>query len=149
VETVRRLKGVDMSRFALRVLAAASTLALSSAACGTTLPDQSATAWGSNQASLTVADSTATIQVLASGGCYGSYGKIDQPIPSGTFSLPGTYTQLTGVYPGSVQYSAQYLGTVAGRQMTLSISIPALQQILGPFSLTLGVVKTWPACLYP
>ena len=33
--------------------------------------------------------------------------------------------------------------------MTLSISVPALQQILGPFSLTLGVVKTWPVCLYP
>ena len=142
-------KGVEMSRFTLRALAAAWILALWSAACATTLPDGSTAAWGSNQASLTIAESTATIQVLASGGCYGSFGEIDQPIPLGTFTLPGTYTQLMGVYPGSAQYPAQYLGTVAGRQMTLSISVPALQQILGPFSLTLGVVKTWPVCLYP
>ena len=138
-----------MSRFTLRALTGEWILALSSAGCATTLPDQSTTAWGSNQASLTIAESTATIQILASGSCYGSYGKIDQPILLGTFTLSGTYTQLMGVYPGSAQYPAQCLGTVAGRQMTLSISIPALQQILGPFSLTLGVVKTWPACLYP
>lgn len=138
-----------MPRFPVRALTAAWVLALSSGACASTVPDPPTTAWGSNKASLTSAQGTATIQILASGGCYGSLGEIDQPIPFSSFTLPGTYTQLMGVYPGSVQYDAQYVGTVAGRHMTLSISIPALQQVLGPFSLTLGVVTTWPACLYP
>lgn len=138
-----------MPRFTVRVLTAVSVLALSSAACASTVSDPPTAVWGSNQASLTIAQGTAAIQILAAGGCYGSFGKIDQPIPLSAFTLPGTYTQLMGVYPGSAQYAAQYIGTVAGRHMTLSISIPALQQTLGPFSLTLGVVKTWPACLYP
>ena len=118
-----------------------------SLACASTGPDQ--LVWGSDQVSLAIAESSATLKILASGGCYGSFGEIAQPIPSGSFSLTGTYTQLTGVYPGSVQYTAQYVGAVAGRHMTLTISIPSLQQTLGPFSLTQGVAKTWTACLYP
>ena len=139
---------VKMSMSTIRLAMASVVLTLSSAACASTGPDQDAI-WGSSQVSLTIAETTATLQILASGGCYGSYGEIDQPIPSGTFSLTGTYTQLTGVYPGSVQYPAQYDGTIAGRHMTLTISVPALQQTLGPFSLTHGVANTWPACLYP
>ena len=79
-------KGVEMSRFTLRALRL-HVASRWSAACATTLPDGSTAAWGSNQASLTIAESTATIQVLASGGCYGSFGEIDQPIPLGTFTL--------------------------------------------------------------
>ena len=131
-----------------RLVTAACLLSLSTAACASTGPDQPAV-WGSSQLSLTVADSRTTLQIVAAGGCYGSYGAIDQPIPSGSFTLTGTYTQLMGVYPGSIQYQAQYLGAVAGRHMTLTIGIPALQQTLGPFSLTYGVNNTWPACLYP
>jgi hypothetical protein len=122
-------------------------LTLSIGACGSTRPNQ--LAWSSNEVSLTIAESSATLQILASGGCYGSYGEIDRAIPPGSFTLTGTYTQLTGVYPGSIQYTAQYVGTVAGRHMTLTINIPDLQQTLGPFSLTYGVAKTWPACHYP
>lgn len=144
----RGREGAEMPTFIVRSLTASFVLALTIAACDSTGPDQ-LSVWGSNEAGLTVADSRATLQILASGGCYGSYGEIDQPIPSGTFTLSGTYTQLTGVYPGSVQYAAQYVGTVAGRHMTLSITVPALQQLLGPFSLTQGVAKTWPPCLYP
>jgi hypothetical protein len=137
-----------MPKSTIRLVTATFVLTLSNAACASTGPDQGAV-WGSNEVSLTIAESTTTLQILASGGCYGSYGEIDQPIPSGTFSLTGTYTQLTGVYPGSVQYPAQYDGAVAGRHMTLTISVPTLQQTLGPLSLTHGVAKTWPACLYP
>lgn len=122
-------------------------LTLSLGACASTGPDQ--LVWGSDQVSLTIAESSATVKILASGGCYGSFGEIAQPIPPGSFSLTGTYTQLTGVYPGSVQYTAQYVGAVAGRHMTLTVSIPTLQWTLGPFSLTQGVAKTWTACLYP
>jgi hypothetical protein len=126
---------------------ATGILTLSLGACGSTGPNQ--LAWGSDQVSLTIAGSSATLLILASGGCYGSHGEIDQPVPAGSFTLPGTYTQLTGVYPGSIQYTAQYVGTVTGHHMTLTINIPSLQQTLGPFRLTYGVAKTWPACLYP
>jgi hypothetical protein len=121
---------------------------LTVAACASTAPDQPAV-WSSSEASLTVADSTATLRILASGGCYGSYGEIDQPIPSGAFTLTGTYTLLQGVYPGYVRYAAEYAGTVEGHQMTLGITVPALQQTLGPFTLVYGVGQSWPACLYP
>ena len=106
-------------------------------------------AWGSAEASLTVDDSSATLQVLASGGCYGSYGNIGVPIPTGSFSLAGTYTQLTGVYPGKVQYEAQYSGSVSSRTMSITIAVPGLQRTLGPYALTYGVKHTWNACLYP
>jgi hypothetical protein len=116
--------------------------------CASTGPDQPGT-WGSNQVSLTISESKATLQILASGGCYGSYGEIDQPIPSGAFELSGSFTQLTGVYPGRVQYPARFSGTVAGSHLTLSMAVPALQRLLGPFTLTHGVTQTWPACRYP
>ena len=132
-------------RFALVVPA---LLALMGSACGSTAPDRLAT-WGSDQASLSLADNTATIQVLAAGGCYGSYGSIDHAVLSAAFRLPGTYTQLMGAYPGSIQYAAEYTGTIAGKAMTLSISVPALQQTIGPFHLTAGVPSAWSACLYP
>ena len=137
-----------MSRFTNRRLAASFGLALTIAACASTAPDQPAV-WGSSEATLTIAETGATLRILASGGCYGSYGDIEQPIPSGAFTLSGTYTQLMGAYPGRVQYPAQYIGTVAGRHMTLAITVPALQQHLGPFSLIYGVAQSWPACLYP
>jgi hypothetical protein len=137
-----------MARFTVRLLPVSLVLTLTSAACTPTAPDQSAQ-WGSDEASLTIAEDKATVQIVTSTGCYGAYGNIDQTIGSGSFSLSGTYTQLTGVAPGSVRYAAQYFGTVAGDQMTLSISVPALQLTLGPFSLTSGAAKTWPACQYP
>ena len=40
--------------------------------------------WGSSEASLSIVDAGATIDVLA-GNCYGSYGDIAQPIPTGSF----------------------------------------------------------------
>jgi hypothetical protein len=147
-DQTRGRRGLEMLKSTIRLVTATFVLTLSNAACASTGPDQGAV-WGSNEVSLTIAESTTTLQILASGGCYGSYGEIAQPIPSGTFSLTGTYSQLTGVFPGSVQYPARYDGAVAGRHMTLTISVPALQQTLGPFSLTHGVAQTWPACLYP
>jgi hypothetical protein len=123
-------------------------LALMGSACGSTAPDRPAT-WGSDQASLSIADNTATVQVRAPGGCYGSYGDIDHAVLSGTFTRSGTYTQLIGAYPGSIQYTAEYTGTIVGNVMTLSISVPALQQTIGPFRLTAGVTSAWSACLYP
>jgi hypothetical protein len=105
--------------------------------------------WGSNIASLTIKDSSATLQILASGGCYGAYAEIDQPIPTPRFALFGVYTQLIGAFPGKVQYAAQYSGSVKGTQMLITVAVPALQQVFGPFSLTYGLNTTWAPCLYP
>ena len=118
------------------------------AACSSTEPGES-TDWGSDQAGLTISESSATLQIVTAGGCYGSFGEITQPVLSSSFTLSGTYTQLMGVYPGFVEYPAEFSGTIDRGLMTLTISIPSLQQTLGPFRLSRGVVKTWPACLYP
>ena len=83
------------------------------------------------------------------GGCFGTFGEIGQPIPMGRFVLAGTYTQLTGVYPGKMEYPAQFSGSVQGNTMTITISVPSQQQTFGPFVLTYGVDNAWTPCLYP
>jgi hypothetical protein len=121
---------------------------LGTAACGSTSPGQP-DAWGSDQASLTIAGGAATLRILASGGCYGSYGEIDHSIPTGAFALAGTYTQLIGAYPGKLEYPAQFSGSVTDDRMTITVTVPALQQAFGPFALARGVTQVWPACMYP
>ncbi|HTL04113.1 MAG TPA: hypothetical protein VL241_00075 [Gemmatimonadales bacterium] len=118
------------------------------AGCSSTGPEQSG-AWGSDQASLVVTETGATLQLLASQDCYGSYGTIEQPISSLSFSLSGTYTQLMGVYPGHADYPAQFTGSLSRGMLLLSVEVPALQRTLGPFALSPGVTHSWPACLYP
>jgi hypothetical protein len=109
--------------------------------------------WGSEKASLTITKDSAILEILSltlsTGGCFGSYGEMTQPIPNGPFSIAGTYTQLIGAYPGKIQYRAQYFGVVEGNRMSITISVPALQQTFGPFLLTDGVINTWSQCLYP
>lgn len=83
------------------------------------------------------------------GSCFGSYGEITQPIPNGSFSIAGTYTQLTGVYPGKIQYAANYSGLVQGDRMSITITVPAPAQTIGPFPLAYGLSNTWTPCLYP
>ena len=104
--------------------------------------------WVSDHASLTITDSGATVQVLAS-GCVGSFGQIVGPIPAERFSLPGTYTQLIGAYPGRVEYTAQYSGRWDGHHLTLKITVVTLPEPIGPFDLSSGVEPTWPQCRYP
>ncbi len=118
--------------------------------CASTGPSQPAS-WGSPEASLTVEPGRATVRILASGGCYGSYGVVGQPLPAGNFSLAGTYTQLIGAYPGHLDFPAQFEGTVDGRRMTLTIEAgdPPAVHTVGPFELTYGVRQSWPACQYP
>lgn len=122
-------------------------LVLAMAACDSTGPDEGSI-WGSDAAGLTISQGKATI-LIAAGNCYGSFGEIDQAIPSGAFTLSGTYTQLTGAFPGKIQYDAQFVGTIDGSHMTLTINVPSTQRIVGPFNLTEGVSNTLPMCLYP
>jgi hypothetical protein len=121
---------------------------LGATGCSSTDPGQSTT-WGSAEASLTIEPAGATLKILAAGGCYGSTGVIAEPVPAASFSLAGTYTQLTGAYPGHVDYPARFDGTIVGHRMTLTITVAEPHLIIGPFELTYGVNQTWAACLYP
>ena len=109
--------------------------------------------WGSSQASLTIQNGGATLKIFAGpfppDGCYGSFGTVIHEIPNGSFSLGGTFTQLTGFYPGRIDYPAQFTGVVEGGRMTITVSAPAAPQLLGPFVLTSGVTNAWGPCLYP
>jgi hypothetical protein len=106
--------------------------------------------WGSDQASMTIKEggAGATVEILAS-GCFGSYGDISQEIPNGRFSLSGTYTQLMGAFPGKVEHPAQFSGSVEGTRMTLTITVPDVSLVVGPFVLTSGVTNAWEPCRYP
>ncbi len=125
-----------------------SAAVLGLAACSATAPRQPQV-WGSDQANLNITNANATLLIQASGGCYGSYGNFDGPLPSGTFSVAGTYTQLIGAYPGAVQHAAQFSGTVQGHELSITVTVPDAQQTIGPFTLARGVDTVWPACNYP
>ena len=116
-------------------------------ACSSTAPDVPGP-WGSDQVALAFTNGVTTLQILAS-GCYGSYGELDQPVPSGTFVIAGRYTQLMGVSPGRVVYPATFSGVTADRQMTMTVAVPALQRSFGPYVLRRGVVHNWESCKYP
>lgn len=148
LETRRATTGLASARLTRSALRATLAFAVMSSGCESTAPHRAAI-WGSDQASVRIVEDRTAVQIMAAGGCYGAYGNIDQPVRSGTFALAGTYTQLIGAYPGSRQYSAEYDGSIVGNTMTLSISIPALPQTLGPFHLTAGVTSSWSPCLYP
>ena len=104
--------------------------------------------WASDQASLAVTDTGGQLQILAS-GCVGSYGDFSSVPGTSTFAIPGTFTKLIGAYPGNVQYDAQFVGSVQENQLSITVSVPALQATLGPFLLTYGVSRSWQQCLYP
>jgi hypothetical protein len=137
-------------RLSAPFIAASFVLALTNSTCSSpTAPDQRQR-WGSDQASLSFNRDTATLQVASSGNCYGSYGEIPNASRlTGTFSLAGTYVELTGVAPGSRQYAAEFTGTVGANQMTLTVTVPSIQRTLGPFTLSAGVEKMWPPCRFP
>ena len=103
--------------------------------------------WGSAQAILTTTDTSATLEIV-SGGCVGSYGEIDQRIPIGVFTLPGTFTQLMGVYPGMVVYPAQFSGSATGDTVVVTITV-SNGQTLGPYTVIYGRAETRGRCLYP
>ena len=109
--------------------------------------------WGSPEASLSVGRTGATLEILSlnlpTGSCYGKYGNIIQHVPGGRFSLPGTFTQLTGVYPGKVQYPAAYSGILHGNTLSLTVSVPSLNMTFGPYVLVRGVTSNWTPCMYP
>jgi hypothetical protein len=130
-----------------KVLSAAAVL-VSACSSGGTGGNAPVGIWGSSQGSLNVADSSAHL-VVAAGQCYGAFADINGVIPIGSINLSGTFTQLTGVAPGSVQYPATFSGTATASNITLTILLTTQGQQIGPISVALGVSRVWTACLYP
>ena len=123
-------------------------LALAVGACSATGPDQPGS-WSSEQASLTVGAEGTVLKILAAESCYGAFGEITGAIPSGSFRLAGTLTQLTGAFPGRIVYPATFVGSVAGRQIVIGVEIPSNQTTLGPYTLTKSAPQPWEACRFP
>ena len=111
-------------------------------------PDEPAV-WGSEQASLTVQNGSSRLLIFNSGSCYGDYGDIAQRIPSHQFDLTGTFTQIINVPPGQLHYSAEFTGTVTGNELAITVNVPSLQQVFGPYVLVQGVTNEKGQCLYP
>ena len=131
----------------LILLATSATVAIGCSTNDSTGPASGA--WGSAEASLTIEGDTSTLQLLASGGCVGSYAVVEHAIPTGAFDLPATFTQLIGAYPGKVSYAAEIIGTHRGQEMSMAVTVPAIPRVIGPFALIRGVTHTWSNCLYP
>ncbi len=134
-----------------RSLLAVTGLAIAfAAACSST--DASAAPpignWGSSLGSLVVGDTSADLQI-ASGSCYAASGHLSGRIPGGNFTLAGTFTQIVGVSPGFRQYAAQFTGTADSSTISVTITVPALGQTVGPLSVSSGVTKTLTQCLVP
>jgi len=104
--------------------------------------------WGSNQASLTIADTSARLYV-ASGTCYIAFADISGRIPGGQFTRTGTFTQLVGYSPGSVQYPATFTGSADTAIVSITITVSGLGQNIGPLYVAQGVTKNFPACAVP
>ncbi|MEP6764382.1 MAG: hypothetical protein ABJB66_08740 [Gemmatimonadaceae bacterium] len=127
--------------------AVAIALVVAAGTCSTSATDKS-NAWGSDKATLSTSDGVTTLTILA-GSCYGSYGEFDQPISSGTFTISGRYTQLTGAYPGMVVYPATFSGATNANKLTITVSVPSTQTSVGPLTMSRGVAHNWERCLYP
>ncbi|MGH7582864.1 MAG: hypothetical protein ACREL5_06555 [Gemmatimonadales bacterium] len=104
--------------------------------------------WASAQAALTVSDTGAVLLIKASPDCYGSLATTSEPITGTAFSVRGTYSQLTGAYPGHVDYSAILTGTVGDNEVSVAVAVAGLQQTFGPYALTQRS-GGWSACAYP
>jgi len=144
--TVKRRPPLPSMRQSLAIAAACLGLG-----CATTDLSEplGGSVWGSDAADLAVEADGATLRLLASGGCVGSYVDAAIPLTSLSFDLPGTFTQLTGAYPGRTTYPAQVAGTFRGDIMRVTVSVPSLSRVIGPLDLTRGVSHNWSACLYP
>jgi hypothetical protein len=105
--------------------------------------------WGSDAADLTVRPDSSTLRLLASGGCVGSYVEVGVPMSSPAFDLTGTFTQLIGAYPGRLTYAAHVTGTLTGDHLHVTVTVPSLTTVIGPFDLTRGASHNWMNCLYP
>jgi hypothetical protein len=104
--------------------------------------------WGGPGASLLVREDGGTLQLLC------AFGSIDQAVradSTGRFQAAGTYTREMGAVPpgGIPKYAGRYSGVVHGTTMTLTISVPELEQTLGPYTLHFGVDASLLPCMVP
>ena len=129
-------------------IAATASVAIGCAASNANEPVTNSV-WGSNSANLTVQADGANLRFLAAGGCVGSYVDAANLFTSLSIDVPGTFTRLTGAFPGKLTYPAQVTGSMRGDALRLTVSVPALSLLIGPIDLTRGVSHSWPNCLYP
>ncbi len=52
-------------------------------------------------------------------------------------------------YPGSLTYAAHVTGTLTGDRLHVTVTVPSLTTVIGPFDLTRGASHNWTSCLYP
>lgn len=139
-----------MRSFALATSCIALILAV--AGCNQETPPDNTGAvgtWGSDQASLTVTDTSAALLILA-GNCYGSRVDAARTVSADTFDVAATYTRFTGVAPGYITQAVQLSGHGAGNQLTVTVVAPGSGDVIaGPFPLTFRVTQNWSQCLYP
>ena len=138
-------------RLSVAVLALLGAAGLAGA-CMKTPTESSASlvgVWGSATAGLAVTDTGGTLRILSSGTCYGSYADVTGPVPAPTFDVAGTFTQLTGAFPGKIQYAAQLSGEVTADSLVVTVGVASLQETLGPYRLAHGVSNSWTACAFP
>lgn len=146
------VRGISRGRGTLAASIGLVLVALSLGACGnatsapTTLGDGT---WGSGDAVLDISGSTGMLRIFNSGSCYGVFGEIDESMPVGPFDLPGTLTQLTNLPPGHVDFTAEFTGTVSGRDLSITVTVPSTQESYGPYVLQRGVTRAGGACAYP
>jgi hypothetical protein len=103
--------------------------------------------WGGEHVNLTIGQASALIEY----DC--AHGSIDQPFAAnaqGQFDVAGTHFPESGgpvrdVPPAA--HPARYTGTTDGKTMTLMVTLTDTGQVLGPFTLTLGLAGHIVKCL--
>jgi hypothetical protein len=126
--------------------------ALTAVACSAATNDETAlpktgSGWGGPDVQVTATDHGATIQFVC------AHGTIDQlivPDASGHFSGTGTYVfehpAAVEGQPNSDSHSARYDAQLSDRTMRITATVPDKQQVVGPFTATLGATGPSTRC---
>ncbi len=130
----------------LTLLAVFATLGCSAAATDDNAGLTTGT-WGGPDVQVTATSNGATAQFVC------AHGAIDQligPDANGNFSATGTYVYehpatVVG-QPSSDSHSARYDVQLTATTMHLSVTIPDKQQVVGPFTATLGATGPSSRC---
>lgn len=126
-------------------------VALATMSCSAGVTQDSATlpagTWGGPDVQVTVTNQAATTQFVC------AHGTIDQPIEpnaNGNFSATGTYVYehpaIVGGQVSADSHSARYDVQLSATTLRVSVTIPDKQQVVGPFTATLGATGPSTRC---